>query len=43
MLNLLNDDAYQGTLSDTGTEPQYHQPGEFLLPRRTMLGAKLGF
>jgi outer membrane receptor protein involved in Fe transport len=43
MLNLLNDDAYQWTVSDVGTSPQYHQPHDFALPRRVMLGAKLRF
>ena len=43
VLNLLNDDAYQGTVSDVGTSPQYHQAYDFILPRRLMLGAKLRF
>ena len=44
VFNLLNDDAHTATQSDRGTtEDLYHQPEEFIQPRRVMLGAKLRF
>ena len=42
--NLLNDDAHLDFRSDLASSPEiYHQPRDFLLPRRLMLGVKLDF
>jgi hypothetical protein len=43
VFNLFNDAAYQQFLSNIGTDPTYHQPTGFILPRRAMLSAKVEF
>ena len=43
LLNVFNEDAYEGLLSRVGTSPDYGVANAFVDPRRLMLGAKLTF
>lgn len=41
VLNLLNDTAEEGLVTDTRFSPTFGQPSVFVNPRRVMLGARL--
>jgi hypothetical protein len=41
VLNLLNDTAEEGLVTDNRFSPTFGQPSVFVNPRRVMLGARL--
>ncbi len=43
ILNLLNDSAEEGHISENVFSPQFGEPSQFVLPRRAMIGLKLVF